>query len=397
MAAADLILTPSVSIPDHLVGEVQSKLAYVDEAIVSALVADTGDKITLRLDHPEAPERQAELNEKVQRVVNTMVKGSFKPKVQVLEDYLNRPVPNLTDPMPELVARGEISQEANGIYSLGPLLSRLMDFFESHFIELADSFNAPPYRFPTLIPASYLERVNYFRAFPHSLTFVTHLREDLDAIDHFAQHATCDEHGLNTPPDSFSKIETLLSPAVCYHLYFALADKPLPNGQLAATAVGNCFRYEAINLNSLERLWNFTMREVIFVGSKDYVLQNREIARQRMQAAFEQIGLAYRVESANDPFFIGEFRKQAAFQSAFQLKFEIRASLPFKKSTLAVGSYNYHQDFFGRNLNISLPDGSPAHTGCVAFGLERIAFAFLAQYGLNPEHWPASVREALNA
>jgi seryl-tRNA synthetase len=272
-----------------------------------------------------------------------------------------------------------------------------MDFFESHFVDLADSFQAPPYRFPTLIPASYLERVNYFRAFPHSLTFVTHLREDLDAIDHFAQHASCDEHGLNTPPDSFSKIETLLSPAVCYHLYFALADKPLPNGQLAATAVGNCFRYEAINLNSLERLWNFTMREVIFVGSKDYVLQNREIARQRMQATFERIGLAYRVESANDPFFIGEFRKQAAFQSAFQLKFEIRASLPFKKSTLAVGSYNYHQDFFGRNLNISLPDGSPAHTGCVAFGLERIAFAFLAQYGLNPERWPASVREALNA
>jgi seryl-tRNA synthetase len=397
MAAADLVLTPSVTIPDHLVGEVQSKLAYVDEAIVGAVVADAGNKITLRLDHPEAPERQAELAEKVQRVVNTMVKGSFKPKVQVLEDHLGRPVPNLLDPMPELQARGEINQEANGIYSLGPLLSRLIDFFESHFIDLADSFHAPPYRFPTLIPASYLERVNYFRAFPHSLTFVTHLREDLDAIDHFAQHADCDEHGLNTPPDSFAKIQTLLSPAVCYHLYFALADKPLPNGQLAATAVGNCFRYEAINLNSLERLWNFTMREVIFVGSKDYVLHNRETARQRMQATFEQIGLAYRVESANDPFFIGEFRKQAAFQSAFQLKFEIRASLPFKKSTLAVGSYNYHQDFFGRNLNISLPDGSPAHTGCVAFGLERIAFAFLAQYGLEPELWPASVREALDA
>ena len=171
---------------------------------------------------------------------------------------------------------------------------------------------------------------------------------------------------------------------MCYHLYFALADQPLPGGQVVATAVGNCFRYEAINLTSLERLWNFTMREVIFVGAKDFVLENREIARQRMATVFEQIGLAYRVESANDPFFIGEFRKQAAFQSAFQLKFEIRARLPFKDSTLAVGSYNYHQDFFGRSLNITLPDGSPAHTGCVAFGLERMAFAFLAQFGLDP-------------
>jgi seryl-tRNA synthetase len=162
---------------------------------------------------------------------------------------------------------------------------------------------------------------------------------------------------------------------------------------LAATAVGACFRYEAINLVSLERLWNFTMREIIFIGAKDFVLENREIARQRMAGVFEETGLAYRVESANDPFFIGEFRKQAAFQSAFQLKFEIRASLPFKDSTLAVGSYNYHQDFFGRHLNITLPDGSPAHTGCVAFGLERMAYAFLAQYGFDPEAWPAAVKE----
>jgi seryl-tRNA synthetase len=337
-----------------------------------------------------------------------MVKGAFKPKIQVLEDHLDRPTPFSEDPMSQLAGRGEISQEAPGVYSLGPLVTRLIGYFEGRFLDLAASFGAQPYRFPTLIPARYLERVNYFRAFPHSLTFVTHLREDLDAIDHFSQLAACDEAGvLNTPPASFAQVQTLLSPAVCYHLYFALADKTLPGGKLAATAVGNCFRYEAINLVSLERLWNFTMREVIFVGPKDYVLENRETARQRMHRVLEETGLAYRVESANDPFFIGEFRKQAAFQSAFQLKYEIRARLPFKErlalvvkrssppSTLAVGSYNYHQDFFGRNLNISLPDGSPAHTGCVAFGLERIAFAFLAQHGLDPAGWPVHVAEAI--
>ena len=388
-------LVPALPVPDHLVGEVQSKLAYVDEWISKAEVTPSGKEIILHLRRPAGPVRQSELEEKVQRVIHTMVKGAFKPKIQVLEDHLDRPVPYCEDPMAELVARREISQEADGIFSLGPLVTRLIDYFETRFLELAGSFEALPYRFPTLIPARYLERVNYFRAFPHSLTFVTHLREDLDAIDHFALHAACDDHGLNTPTDSFAQVQTLLSPAVCYHLYFALADQPLPGGRLAATAVGNCFRYEAINLVSLERLWNFTMREVIFVGSKDYVLENRESARQRMSHTLEEIGLAYRVESANDPFFIGEFRKQAAFQSAFQLKFEIRARLPFSASTLAVGSYNYHQDFFGRNLNITLPDGSPAHTGCVAFGLERVAFAFLAQYGLDPAAWPAAIQEAL--
>lgn len=388
-------IVPHQVIPDHLVGEVRAKMAYVDESILQAEITPTGDRIHLDLRAPADQKRQAELDDKVQKVVETMVKGAFRPKLQILEDHLDHPVPYTLDPMPELLVVNQISQEAQGIYSLGPLVTRLIDFFEQRFLELAASFNAEPYRFPTLIPARYLERVNYFRAFPHSLSFVTHLREDLDAIDAFAQQAACDEHGLNTPPDSFSKIQSLLSPAVCYHLYFALADKPLPNGKLVATAVSNCFRYEAINLASLERLWNFTMREIIFVGPKDFVLDNREVGRQRMAQTLEEIGLAYRVESANDPFFIGEFRKQAAFQSAFQLKFEIRARLPFKDSTLAVGSYNYHQDFFGRNLEISLPDGSPAHTGCIAFGLERIAFAFLAQYGLDPAGWPQVVREAM--
>jgi seryl-tRNA synthetase len=393
---AALELVPAFPIPDHLIGEVRSKLAYVDEAIAVAEISANGDRIRLSLHQPLDQARQAQLDEKVQRVVTSMVKGAFRPKHQVLEDHLDRPASYAQDPMAELIQRGQVSQELQGVFALGPLLARLMAFFEERFVELADSFQAPPYRFPTLIPARYLERVNYFHAFPHSLTFATHLREDLDVIDHFAEQAACDEHGLVAPPESFAQVQALLSPAVCYHLYFSLADRPLPGGQLAATAVGNCFRYEAINLASLERLWNFTMREVIFVGPKDFVLENRETARQRMQPVFEEIGLAYRVESANDPFFIGEFRKQAAFQSAFQLKFEIRASLPFSSSTLAVGSYNYHQDFFGRNLNISLPDGSPAHTGCVAFGLERIAYAFLAQHGLDPANWPRWVREAVH-
>lgn len=391
--SAQIHITPKVTIPDFLVGEVQSKMAYVDESIVRAHIASTGDRITLDLCEQVGGPKRSELEEKVQRVVTSMVQGAFKPKIQILENYLDRPVPSSADPNAELLVRGEMFQEAAGIFTVGPLVTRLISFFEHQFIALADSFGAAPYRFPTLIPAKSLERVGYFRAFPHSLSFVTHLREDLDAIDNFAQHSACDEHGLNTPADSFAKIQTLLSPAVCYHLYFALADKPLPGGKLVATAVGNCFRYESVNLASLERLWNFTMREVIFVGPKDFVLQNRETGRERMRGFFEEIGLAYSVESANDPFFIGEFKKQAAFQSAFQLKFEIRAGLPFKQSTLAVGSYNYHQDFFGRSLNITLPDGSPTHTGCIAFGLERMAFAFLSQYGLDTASWPDTVRK----
>lgn len=399
---------PAVPIPPFLVGEIRAKLAYVDEAITHAEVGEERIRLTVipqkgeALRAGEAPqtlseERKTAIEEKVQRVVLSMARGAIPPKIQVLEDHLDRPVPYNQDPLPTLLRSREVFKETAGVFAFGPLLTRLIEFFENQFLALAKSFSAVPYRFPTLIPASHLERVHYFRAFPHSLTFVTHLREDLDVIDAFSQQAACDEGKLNTPAESFARVQALLSPAVCYHLYFALADRSLEGGHLAATSVGHCFRYEAINLTSLERLWDFTMREVIFVGDKEYVLDSREAARRSMAGFFERIGMAYRVESATDPFFIGEFRRQAAFQSAFQLKYEVRARLPYKESTLAVGSYNYHQDFFGRSLNITLPDGSPAHTGCVAFGLERLALAFLSQFGLDLEFWPEEVRRSVSA
>lgn len=388
-----LEFSPSVSIPAHLVSQVQSKLAYVDESIASAHIAETGDQITLQLHTTADKEKTAALQKKIQFVVVEMTKGSFQPKVEVLEDHRNVRTPYDRDPMQELLSSGEVSQEETGVFTFGPLFSRLIDYFETRFLELADYFGAQPYRFPTLMSARMLDRVDYFRAFPHSLTFATHLREDLEVINQFAEQASYEKGGLKTSPDAFSRIQAILSPAVCYHLYFSLADSILPTDQMIATAVGNCFRYESTNLSSLERLWDFTMREVIFIGSKGFVLEKREQARDFMRPIFEEIGLAYLVESANDPFFVGEFRKQAAFQNAFQLKYEIRACLPFKDDTLAIGSYNYHQDFFGRNLNITLPDGAPIHTGCVAFGLERFAFAFLSQYGFDSSSWPASIKE----
>lgn len=391
--AETIEIFPVVSIPDHLIGQVRSKLAYVDEAIRAAEISPAGDAITLTLAETLAGERLAHLEEKVQHVVDEMARGAIAPKVEVLEDFSDRPTFYDQDPMTELYARGEVFEEQVGIFTFGPLVSRLIDFFESRFLMLATEFNAKPYRFPTLISARMLDRVDYFSAFPHSLTFATHLREDLDIIQRFAEETHYFEGGLNSPSEFFSKIEALLSPAVCYHLYFSLADHPLPDGKLIATAVGNCFRYESTNLTSLERMWNFTMREVIFVGPKEFVLENRAKSRQFMQRIFEEIGLVYHVETANDPFFVGEFRKQAAFQTAFQLKYEIRAALPFKSSTLAVGSYNYHQNFFGRHLNITLPDGGPIHTGCTAFGLERMAYAFLAQFGFDQSNWPQVVRD----
>jgi len=389
-----MILEGEARVPSYLTGDLQSRLAYADERLERASVSPEGDRVLLGFSsRPDSAAIQA-VEAKVRRVIEAMVRGAVRPREKVLEDHLDRPVPSRVDPMPALAERGEVVPEEKGIAVLGPLLASLMDFFERAFLDLAQGFGARPYRFPTLISAELLDRVEYFRSFPHSITFAAHLRTDLDVIEGFSEAAHIEHKALHVDPAAFAPVTAVLSPAVCFHYYGALSGARLSQG-VCATAVGNCFRFESSNLASLERLWNFTMREIIFVGAKDFVLENREEARKRVAPLLEAWGLAYRVEGASDPFFVGEFKRQAAFQSAFQLKYEIRALVPHRQGTLAVGSYNYHQDFFGRHLDIRLQDGSPASTGCVAFGLERLAYAFLAQYGLEPAQWPEAVRSAL--
>jgi len=164
----------------------------------------------------------------------------------------------------------------------------------------------------------------------------------------------------------------------------------------AITALGKCFRYESSNLTGLERLWDFTMREIVFVGPADYVLDSRNELLELSAAFLDELGLAYEISTATDPFFVDSYAVQAAYQQGFELKLELLAPLPYSGKKLAVGSINYHQDFFGRSFGIQAVN-EPAHTGCIGFGYERLALAFLAQHGVDEKNWPEEVARAVRA
>ena len=390
MTDKTLFIIPDIEIPDFLVREIQAKLAYVDETIVSSHVGVGLAGITLNLRQSVDTIRSEHVVAKVNNLVKAMADGAFKPRLSVLEDYLDRPTSFSDDPMKVLYQSREVVREGSGYYSLGPLLSALVDFFSLRVLSAAGDFGAKPYRFPALISPGYLEKVKYFSNFPHSLSFVTHLREDMDVIENFSANGRCHDGLVKLADDSFAAPDAMLSPTVCHHLYLSLTDSVLHEEGLIATAEGNCFRYESTNMESLERLWNFTMREIIFVGSENFVIGGIKKTRDKLRQTLDDMALAYKVESATDPFFIGNYRDQAAYQSAFELKYEVRASLPFKNDTLAIGSYNRHKDFFGRSLNIKQSNGEFAQTGCVGFGYERLAFAFICQHGIDPANWPAA-------
>jgi seryl-tRNA synthetase len=393
MSSTSLSIIPDLEIPEFLTKEIGAKLAYVDDTIFDAKVSADLDGIVLHLTEEPSKARREYLIEKTNLVVSSLVKGAFEPHLRVVVDKTGRDFSYGEDPMDTLARMREVVIEGHGYYTLGPMMSGLLEYFEEQYLAVAVEMGARPYRFPALISPAYLEKVKYFSNFPHSLSFVTHLREDLDVIKEFSEDARTLDGRIKAKDDAFADVQAMLSPTVCHHLYMSLADSVVPAEGVIATATGNCFRYESSNMASLERLWNFTMREIIFVGTESFVKDGLDRAQERMNVILDEMDLAYRIETANDPFFIGSYRDQAAYQNAFELKLEVRLPLPYSGETLAAASYNRHRDFFGRTLGIRMPDGSFSETGCVGFGCERLAFAFVAQHGPNQVNWPQAVRE----
>jgi seryl-tRNA synthetase len=394
MTAFSLEFPQNPPVPHFLLKDVLSKLAYVDEGVKSAKISSSGDLITLELRSSAPADLWPKLADRVGTLVKAMAENAFEPEFRILEQH-SHPAANQIDPMAELLARREVVKEGPGYFVLGPLLTGLVTCVERRILEVADEMGASQYRFPALISANYMEKVQYFRNFPHSLTFATHLRENLPDIQRFSCDAVTEDGRILVDQKLYAPVPAMLAPTVCHHLYLTMSGCKIEGDGVTATANGNCFRFESNNMVSLERVWNFTMREIIFVGTEQYIAQHLEEVRNRIRPLLDELGLTYTVMTANDPFFIGTFRDQAAYQAAFELKYEIRALLPFKGDTIAVGSYNRHGDFFGRALNIQAADGTPAHTGCVGIGFERLAYAFVCQHGLDPKKWPARVREAI--
>lgn len=283
--------------------------------------------------------------------------------------------------------------ESDGIVLLTGTAARLFEYFDRRFAEFGRAWNPERMRAPTLIPTDVLSRCDYFRSFPHIVTFATHLPEDPRRVDDFRQRhdqrETLDDQAIGdmvTP-------SACLSPAVCYHAYYANRGRAL-DGVLAYSMIGKCFRYESSNTRDLRRMWDFTMRELVFLGDRDGVLGERSKGVERFQPFLEEHRLAGDIRTASDPFFVApDSAAKTYFQISSETKFEISLALP-DGERLAVGSFNHHGDFFGKAFDVTVPGGGPMHSVCVAWGLERWVYAFVQQHGTDPSRWPDVVRNA---
>jgi seryl-tRNA synthetase len=244
--------------------------------------------------------------------------------------------------------------------------------------------------FPPLIPRRDLETVGYLKTFPHLAGSVFSFEGDEAAAARQSELAA--EHGDWS--DFQTMTDVVLTPAACYPVYPAIAARgPLAaGGVLVDAGAAYVFRHEPSP--DPARMQMFHQRELVRIGEPDVVHAWRERWRERAVELLTGLGLDARLELANDPFFGRSGRMLAASQRSQELKFEVTAPIAGPDRT-AVASFNYHQDHFGEAFGIELADGTPAHSACLGFGLERITLALLVAHGLDPDAWPAEVGGAL--
>ncbi|MDF2988058.1 MAG: hypothetical protein K0R50_3568 [Eubacterium sp.] len=176
---------------------------------------------------------------------------------------------------------------------------------------------------------------------------------------------------------------------MCYHTYHHLRDSELGEGNnRIVTSKGKSFRYESKYYKTVERLWDFTIREIVFLGEKDFVLESREKFMQHTFDFVDSIGLRGFSEVASDPFFVSPETASKIFNQKMQkLKYELRLNTT-KDRTIAAASFNFHEHFFAKRFNIHESAEQYICTGCVGFGIERFAYAFVCQHGLDKRNWP---------
>jgi len=246
------------------------------------------------------------------------------------------------------------------------------------------------FRFPPVMSRKSLEKQGYLKSFPNLLGCVSCLsgseREIRGVVDRF-------EEGIDWT-NELDAADLVLSPAACYPIYPIAAERgPVPAGGLIFDVACDCFRREPSR--DIDRFQSFRMREYVCIGTPDEIQTFRGEWVERAKGIADVLGLPYRVDVASDPFFGRGGQIVAISQIQQELKFELLVPVRSEDEPTACMSFNYHREHFGHTWDLVTQDGALAHTGCVAFGMDRLAVAMFATHGLDVEAWPASVRGAL--
>jgi seryl-tRNA synthetase len=277
----------------------------------------------------------------------------------------------------------------DGVYARTALYETVVERLGG-FISTYREDGAEILRFPPVMSRHNLEKSGYLNSFPNLLGCVCALHGGETEIRAAMQQH--DSGGSWT--SSLAPSDLVLTPAACYPVYTLVAERGvMPREGWLFDVACDCFRREPSV--DLDRFQSFRMREYVCIGQPEEVLEFRARWMRRGQEIAERLGLLASIAPAHDPFFGREGKMMAAGQILHALKFELLVPIYSADRPTACMSFNCHREHFSTVWNIRDAAGEPAHTGCAAFGMDRLAVAMFAMHGLDIKEWPAGVRDVL--
>jgi seryl-tRNA synthetase len=294
------------------------------------------------------------------------------------------------DPLAHIAAALFLPMGVDGVYARTALYISVRDRLEDYISRLREPA-VEVMRFPPVMSRAHLEKSGYLKSFPNLLGCVCALHGSEASI-----RTAADRHESGGDwTASLSSSDLVLSPAACYPVYPIVAARGarLPAGGLQFDIEADVFRHEP-SLN-LDRLQSFRMREFVRLGSAPEVLEFRKRWMARAPVLADELGLPFTIDAANDPFFGRVGQVMAVSQRQQALKFELLIPFHATATPTACMSFNCHLEHFGNVWGIHDDQGEKAHTGCVAFGIDRLTVALFAVHGLDIDRWPAGTRRAL--
>ena len=392
----EIILPLSREIDREIAGDIEKESVFVSPQIDRIVV--TEDLKSAKLIARDGANME-EVADKAKRFLDVMVRQVSGFEIKVFVDTKRKDTgPYQIGVNDGLVERGWMHDYGKGqvAYS-GPVL-KLAQLINEKAGELYKrSYNATDGHFPAMIDADTLHKCGYFDSHPNAVTFVGNVVEDFDAIEEFRRANSCSEGALLPQPEHIHIDGMCLNPAACFPCYPTLKGKTYLTGE-CFTWMGRVFRYESRNINGLDRLYEFNVRELVFVGTEEYVRECRAKALPIVEELATFFDIDCQVQTATDPFFATVSAAKKFWQAAQEVKNEIKIpALGNDGSTkmLACGSINLHGNFFGKRFEFYCANGEPAQTGCVGLGIERWVLAAFTQHGFEPHRWPEAVRNRI--
>lgn len=357
------------------VNEFIKSICFVSPDIQNVVITEDGIEIEIS-DAGKTMELRAML-------IEMMKKYTIPNKIQetYYENYLNDKIFYDIG-----VQENEVIFFGNGQIGFGEKGNFLFDFFDSKFSEIAYELGAIEKLYPVLLPLDAYSMTGYVRKTPQYAIFCSTVKESLKELEQTdaAVHNKKIKEIIKEP-------RFALSPSACFHTYIEYKDKTLKDNTIV-TFKQNVFRNEGrLNYNEIGRLCDYHVREIVMLGSNQFIIEIRDKIMQKSKELMSKLQLVGDISLASDSFVVPKMQMYRKIQHIDKSKYEMHLNISSDKS-ISTASYNLHGKAFTDPFNISVENCEDTVTACVGFGLQRWILAFLSQYGFNEEYWPEEVK-----